>query len=378
MLHNNLKLRQSRTEVTNSQENVRQVFKDLIPTLNGRAGVSKNIGDLGNIGPNDVTISADSFFNIPGVIGFSARYYAAQLYRLRAEAAYQLAEREQMIELFRLFFSAEELRDQALRLEVQRAAAKAMEQVDAFSGRLMLTEMETRELAHVRDRKTLQDRAAELLGTREYQWNFATNGLPELTYHLNPLPLSDTNRVAQLQLKLLGVELEAARAQLLGLKLRYWPELNIFVVGPPIYNRSLGTDRFWDADDVRVSADLFWTVDTRGQLARSIRQTKRQQELQKQRYREETLALINRLIFTQQLIGSVQTQLRRVESQLALLLAVPPAQDYFAYQKYAYDYRSLTQQQLQLKRELSELNALFWFVDESAWRDQRTALPTRS
>ena len=105
---------------------------------------------------------------------------------------------------------------------------------------------------------------------------------------------------------------------------------------------------------------------------------KRQQELQKERYHQETIALINRLLFTQNLIQDVQKQLARVEGQLALLLAVPPAQDYFAIQKYTVDYRSLTQQQLQLKRELSELNALFWFVDDYAWRDYPTALPPRS
>jgi hypothetical protein len=378
MVSNNLKLKQARTEITNAQENVRQVYKDLIPTLNGRAGVSKNIADIGNIGPDDITLSADSFFNVPGVVGMSARLYGAQLYKLRAESAYALAEREQMIELYRLFFSAEELRDHQARLEVQRASAKAMEQVDAFTGRMMLTEMETRELSHQRDRKALQDRAAEVLGSREYRWVLLTNGLPSLDYHQNPLPLTDTNRVAQLQMRLLGVELEAARAQLLGLKLRYWPELNIFISGPPIYQRTLGRERFWDADDVRASADLFWTLDTRGQLARSIRQTKRQQELQRQRYREETLALMNRLLFTQELIGSVQTQLRRVDAQLELLLAVGPAQNFFAIQKYAYDYRLLAQQQLQLKRELSELNALFWFVDEQAWSHQLPALPAHS
>jgi Arc/MetJ family transcription regulator len=373
MLRHNLKLRQTRSELTNAHENVRQVFKDLLPTLNGRAGVSKQIGDFGNIGPNDLTISADSFFNIPGVVSFGARYYAARLYQIRAEAAYQLAEREQMIELYRLFFTSEELRDQKRRLETQRAAADAMRQVDAFTAGLMLTEMETRELGHLRERKGVQDRAGNLLGTRDYQWAFVTNGLPDLQYHLHPLPLTDTNRVAQLQMKLLAVELEAARAQMMGLKLRYWPELNIFVSGPPIYNRSQGTDRFWDAEDVRISADLFWTVDTRGHLARSIRQTRRQQALQRERYREETLALMNRLLFTQRLIGSVQKHLGRVESHLALLEAVPPAPNFSAIQKYAYDYRALTQQQLHLKRELSELNALFWFVDEGAWTEQTTA-----
>jgi hypothetical protein len=294
---------------------------------------------------------------------------------MRARAAYELAEREQLIELYRLFYSAEELRDQNTRLGMQRATSLAMEQVDPFSGRLMTTEMETRELSYTRDLKTFQDSAAEVLGSRDYRWIFSTNGLPVLRYQETPLPLTDTNRVAQLQMRLLAVELEGARATLLGMKLRYWPELNIFITGPPIYQRSFGQEKFWDSEQVRASADLFWTVDTRGNNARMIRQTVRQQDLQVRQYMQESLTLMNRLIYTQQVISTVQKQLSRVEMQLALLLSIPPAQNYEAIQKYAFDYRTLTQQQLQLKRELSELNALFWFVDEDAWRDQRRALP---
>jgi hypothetical protein len=378
LLRHNLKLRQARNELTNSAENVRQVYKDLIPTLNARAGISKELSQLANITENDLTLSADSFFNVPGVMNFGARLYTARLYQLRAQAAYELAEREQLIDLFRLFYSAEELRDESTRLEMQRATALAMEQVDPFSGRLMATEMETRELAYSREVKGFQDRASDLLGSRQARWVFTTNGLPVLRYQEVPLPLADTNRVAQLQMRLLAVELEAARAQLLGMKLRYWPELNIFITGPPIYQRSAGRDRFWDSEEVRASADLFWTIDTRGNNARMIRQTVRQQDLQIQRYHQETLALMNRLIYTQQVIDTVQNQLARVEGQLALLLAIPPAQNYTAIEKYALDYRTLAQQQLQLKRELSELNALFWFVDEAAWRGDRTALAGKS
>jgi hypothetical protein len=375
MLDNNLKLRQARIEVTNAQESVRQIFRDLTPTVNLRAGVTKRLESLNTTAFDDVTFSADSFFNVPGLVTFGARLYAARLYLFRTEVAYQLAEREQMLELFRLFIGAEETKDQLDRLSSQRATAGAMLQVDPFSGRLMQTELETRELNAQRDVKTLQDRASDLLGSRDYQWVFTTNGVPDLHYNQTPLNLSDTNRVAQLQLKLLAVELEAARAQLTGIKLRYWPDLNIFVSGPPLWQRQNGTDVWWDAREVRGTADLFWSLDTRGYISRQIRQTKRQQELQKERFRQETLALMNRLLFTQDLIRNVEQQLRRVNGQLQLLQAAPPAQNYFSVQKYAVDYRSLTQQQIRLKRELAELNALFWFVDEDAWKNQMTAAP---
>jgi hypothetical protein len=256
---------------------------------------------------------------------------------------------------------------------MQHATAIAMEQVDPFSGNVMRTEMQTLDLTYLRDLKSFQDRASDLLGSRQYRWIFSTNGLPALNYHENPLPLADTNRVAQVQMRLLAIELEAARAQILGMKLRYWPELNIFVTGPPIYQQTSGHDRFWDSEEVRASADLFWTVDTRGNNRRMIRQTLRQQDLQIRQYQQESLTLLNRLIFTQQIMDTMQKQLGNVESQLALLLSIPPAQNYDSIQKYSQEYHTLTQQQLQLKRDISELNALFWFVDEYAWRDQKTA-----
>src|SRR5689334_9947975 len=57
---NNLKLRQARLDLTNAQESVRQVFRDLIPTLNLNAGLSKRLVDLPQVGANDVTFSVDS------------------------------------------------------------------------------------------------------------------------------------------------------------------------------------------------------------------------------------------------------------------------------------------------------------------------------
>ena len=376
MRENNLKLRQAATDVTNSHEAVIQIFKDLVPTLNLRAGVTKPLVDTPNLDWDDVNFSASSFFNVPGVVNFYARFYAARLFEMRSRTLHELAEREQMIELYRLFHNAEELRVQTTRIENERATALAMEQVDPFSGRVMLTELKTAELANARDAKALQDRISDLLGSRDNRWVLVTNGLPMLDYQQHPLPLADTNRVAQVQMKLLAIELEAARAQLLGLKLRYWPEMNIFVTAPPIYTRSGGTDRFWDTDEIRASVDVFWNIDTRGNLTRAIRQTKRQQDMQKERYRQESIALMNRLIFTQGLIDAVKEQLTEVQGQLEILLAVPPAQTYAALDKYSQDYRSLTQQQLQLKRELSELNALFWFVDELAWNTNGLLTPS--
>ncbi len=114
---------------------------------------------------------------------------------------------------------------------------------------------------------------------------------------------------------------------------------------------------------------MFWFVDTRGVIARQISQTKRQQAIDQERFRQESLALMERLVFTQSLLKTTQEHLRRVEEQLRIVEAVPPAQNYDALVRYASDYRSLVDQQRRLRHDLAELNTLFWFVDEQAWAE---------
>ncbi|HSM86965.1 MAG TPA: hypothetical protein VLT16_12470, partial [Candidatus Limnocylindrales bacterium] len=365
----NLKLRLAATEVTNSQEAVRQVFRDLVPMLNLHAGISKRLVDLPSIGANDVTFSADSFFNIPGVLSFGARLYVTRLAELRAEAAYALAERQQIIDLYKLFWAAEDVQEQARFLRNQRETARAFGTVDPFTGQMMLTETELHEAADQQEGQNLQERISEILGSSQYRWRLVTNGLPQLHYDQTPLPLDDTNRVAQLQLRLAAIELEAARAELAGIKLRYWPELNIFVTGPPLYQRSFGTEQFWSADQLRANADVFWTIDTRGYISRQLRQTKRQQAIQQERLRQESLTLMQRLAFTQDLLDTTRERQRELEQELQVLEAVPPAQNFASLQKYATDYQVTSDELRHVRRELAELESLFWFVDEDAWKD---------
>jgi hypothetical protein len=371
----NLKLRQARLDLTNAQESVRQVYRDLVPTLNLNAGVSKRLVDMPHISPSDVTFSVDSFFNIPGVVSFNARLYVARLYEIRTEAAYALAEREQIIELYKLFWAFQDAQEQAHTLQNQKKTAHAYEAADPVTGQLLLTEAELREISGENETQNLQQRASELLGSHEYHWSLSTNRLPELHYAQEPLPLDDTNRVAQLQIRLAAIELEAARAELAGIKLRYWPELNIFITGPPIYQQYYGQEQFWNAHDVQASANVFWWVDTRGYISHQLRQTKRQKDLQEARLRQDALALIQRLLATQELLRVTRERERDLEQQLVVLAAIPPAQNFAALQRYATDYQTTADQLRQVRRELAELNTLCWFMDESAWTELAPLTP---
>jgi hypothetical protein len=367
MFEGNPRLRQLRIERTNAQENVRQIFRDLTPTLNFRTGFTQSIRNLGATTFDDVTFSIDSFFNIPGLVNFGARYYIARLLHFRAETVYALGEREQAIELYRLFHLAQDAQEQAGYVEAQRDVAAALAEIDPFTSQMMMTQLDIREIGIVREINMVQQRAGELFGDLSYRWIFSTNGLPELRYHLEPIPIQDPERVAHLQILMAAIELEVARAQLAGMKLRYWPELTMFVTAPPIYQRAFGQERFWDLRDVRLSANLFWSIDTRGQIARTVRQTKRSQELQRERIRQEGLALVDRLLLTQSLLEASVEQAGRVDAQFEVLRQFPPEQNFLALQKYSDDLRALADQQRALRREIVDLQTLFWFVDEEAW-----------
>src|SRR5258706_8348305 len=276
----NLKLWRAKADITNADENVRQVFKDLYPTLNFRSGLSKSLQTLPATSFDDVTFSLDSFFNIPGFVSIGTPLFPSRLIRQRAKAYYELTEREQKIELFRLFLAFDDQTAAEKQLEDDLAMAHAIQKIDALAGSILLRDVETRSISLAKERESLQDKAGDLFANREWRWILVSDGLPEFRYDLNPLQLSDTNNVARLQLRLAAIELTGAWARIKGIQLQYWPDLTLFITGPPLYQRSGQSQTFWNAGQIRANANFYWRIDTRGQIANQLRQTERDQAMQ--------------------------------------------------------------------------------------------------
>ena len=169
-------------------------------------------------------------------------------------------------------------------------------------------------------------------------------------------------------MKLVAIELVGAWAQVKGIKLQYWPELTIFVTGPPIYQRVAGMEQVWNVGDLRASADIFWRLDTRGYVSRQLKQARRDQSLQWTRLREESLALMDKLLAAQKLFAELQQQISQLDQLLPILEQAPAPQDYAGILKAVETRRSLRDQVRKLRRDVAELNTLFWFVDEQEWQ----------
>src|SRR3954471_4208401 len=134
MQERNIKLRRSRNDLTNAQENVRQVYKDLLPTLNLRSGVSRSIRQLPATGVDDVTFSVDSFLNIPGIVNMSTRLFGAKLALIRAQTVYQVSVREQILDLYKTVLDVQDRRELGAQLEAEKSFAQAVQRADPLSG----------------------------------------------------------------------------------------------------------------------------------------------------------------------------------------------------------------------------------------------------
>ncbi len=168
-------------------------------------------------------------------------------------------------------------------------------------------------------------------------------------------------------MRLVALELVRAWAQIHGIKLQYWPELTIFVSGPSAFQSVNGETHFWSSSDVVATADFFWTLDTRGYVSLQLRQTRREQELEFAQLRMDSDELIQRLLAAQRLGGSLRTQIEQLDRLISALNNVPQDLDLNSLIQAMESNRSLRFQRFKLRRDLAELDTLFWFVDEQQW-----------
>ncbi len=363
----NLKWRTSRHGVASAKEAVRQVYRDLRPSLNVQAGLSRPLLDLPGITSKDLSFSADSFITLPGVVGFNARKFAADLSLMRAQVAEQIQKRTQVVELYKLTLRAGVTRQNLAMAQQQQVMAQRWEALDPVLGRQTMAELRSEETQLELEAQQLQDQIGELLGNRNYRWKIETNSLPVLSNY-EQFELQETSRVGRLQLLLTAIELAGAKARLQGIRLYQWPDLHLYISGPPIYQRSAGTQHMWDAGQVRANANLFWQIDTRGQIASMARGEKQQQALQRARIRLEAQGMISKLLAAKRMLAKYREEEARLTEQTRQLAEVPAPLDFRGWQQLFNSQRVLARERQKLFIQSVELKILFWVIDDESWQ----------
>lgn len=248
---NNLELRKARNEIRNARRNVKRVFLQLVPLVNLGYYYNRALAGNGeNYYSENYDYNINVIFNIPALTRLPVDYYVAELALFRAEKNLEIKRREIFSKIFRATRDAETDR-RAYELERDAIFGDSAE-----SRRAELDK--TREIELHEEWMTL----AALFSDASRRWRIA----PE---DAEKIGSEDFARVAAqidpLVLTLMATELEASRLSQIGIKINYFPTVQVNFYSPSLFSYSGGTNSGFTGrgKDLRMELDFFLQLDTR-------------------------------------------------------------------------------------------------------------------
>jgi hypothetical protein len=361
----NLSLQEARDAVVTAEERLRQINRDLIPGAALTGNLTKALTDLGDLRGSDAALSIYGFFNVPGVIQWRVRHYAAELQLLRAHWALELKSRELTIQLRELF-----VRNQLL---TQRRRQLALAQRWQISDPLALSlEASPPKIEHESllrslrlEEENLQDALAGILGDSSARWEPLADYLPRFDYAVSRPDPQDTGRFGGLYRRLHAAELEGARLRQRGVLLQYWPDLHVNLSSPPLYQSQGGRD--WSPDFILLNLGATVQLDLRGSISQQLRETRRDFARLEARLREQNARATSSLLQARESLQLNARQLRLAELRLEALRSLPPGLSPARARENLERLLALDQQRTALLVEQTRLEALFWILDETRW-----------
>jgi outer membrane protein TolC len=364
---NNLELLAARNSVISAEERARQVFKDLLPAANLTASLSRSVTDLANLSRSDLAYSAFAFINVPGLIQLRLRHYATQLELLRARWSCELKQRELTIQLRELFLRYD-------LLQTRRRSLLASIQWDSARSPLSGLESDPRGIERESilyslrtEADALQLALTQLIGDNTRLWQPDTTGIPVLDYAENTPDFADTARYGQLFRQLQALDIEAAHLRVRGVKLQYWPDLRVSLSSPPLYQNNGGTTTDWSVDQVLFTANTSMPIDIQGNIARQLREARRERDLQFARMADQLSTTLQRLAASRDALDLTARRLRIADIRLQGLRSLPLTQSAETVRENLDRLLRLDEQRTTLVLERARLEHLFWLLDESRW-----------
>ncbi len=365
-LHNT-KLKRAQLDIQRSRDNVSQVYWNLVPLLNLQLRANTRIQDISSFGWDNFSFDINALINLPGLVNMQSSLFGARLSLLRSELARFLAEREQTIELYHAFRAYESLQQRLAFLEFSEQQASLWRNIDPFQAARQREELRRlrRSLEHESDQ--LQQTLHRLIGLSPHWWQPQPDTLPQWDYLQQPLVLEDMRQTGFLQSLFLATELEGAAAHIRGIRLQYWPDLNITISGPPLYQTSNGKDKFWDAGEVQIFAATFWQLDTQGRIQRHLKQAEVETAIQEEELKLQSVEQARRLRHGQQLYQELTSELTNLDKDLQWLQELLQAGQGSDPVRNLQAIQTLSEERTQLQGRLDEIVTQFWFVDERRW-----------
>lgn len=250
-LKNNLEIGRGQLSIDDAERRVRRVFMDFIPGVNLDALLTKDIGDLGSVSTDDVGFHTNILFNVPSLTQVPITYYSAKASLFRANKAMEMKKRELVAKLYKNAWNWKLARAQ---YELSKEEAEIREK---SSGAVSTVDLDWKERS-----RSLSTELISLMGSSQYNWRIDEKTLPNLSWDRYK---AQSGKLDNLVLSLMAMEIEASRLNILGIKMRYFPELNVNFYSPSLFTSTGGTygGVFADSGDMYVNMSLSWQLDTK-------------------------------------------------------------------------------------------------------------------
>jgi len=368
---NNLELKSAALQLHQSREVKKQIYWDLVPTVQLSSAVSKAVQELGDINDQDLSWGISSFINIPGALGFKANVYSAELSIARDEVNYLLKKRELTNRLRETFIEYHNYELRYSRLKNQRLlqqGSKDLEQVLAATPEDLEEEKEWLQIKTAR--WNLNKRISKLLGDYSSQWKLEFETIPKLNYVKKPLPTKDIQSFAYLYRKQMAMSLEAMRLVEIGIKARFFPDIRMGLSTPPLIRYDRGTQSEFSAESVIWRLTTSVTLDTNFRNLRNLRNTKERNKLQKETLKEQLLDQIVELDLAERELKLLYQERELLQKRLRLVESLPSPKSIEERRLNQRRKLLLYQQEGTLIQQIARIEGGFWILDDQQWDDQ--------
>jgi hypothetical protein len=353
-------------EVFRAKRQIGQVYKNLIPYVQLRAGVDKRIADLDSLSANDLRLDVNAFAVLSGLLTLRTDVYAAELTYLRSSLVREITRREKVVELHRMFtasrqlqLSSQRLADSERILRDTPAPRRALESAPATVATL-------REQIRAQQAELDAD-LTKILDMPEYRLQLDDQNLPIVDYAKIPLHTFDADRVGVLRRKLLAVELVGAQARVEGAKLGYWPDLSVFLTSGPLWTSRDGQTMWWRSEDTRISAYAYMPIDLNGQIGNRVRDAKADLAFLEREIALREAILVSEFEDKGRALVEAENEISEQERKRSLLMQLISIEGAENLAERLRQWAEIETRRENAVDRRAQLNAFFLFFDETFW-----------
>ncbi len=245
----NIDLRRAQVAIEEAERSVRQIFLDMIPGVNLDAMITEDVKSFSGLSANNIEYHTNILFNFPSLTKVPVQYYTAKASVFKSKKSMDLKKREIISRLYKIA------------QEYELASRFYL-----FQKKNLVYGDDGRELKRIEEEWQLQSKklSSELsiaIGNVDKRWVIDARTLPVLHWEQYR---KASGQLDFLVLTMMAMEIESSRLNMLGIRMRYYPELDVNFYSPSLFTSTGGTQSgvYADSGDMRLNMNLSWKLDT--------------------------------------------------------------------------------------------------------------------